>query len=199
MSDRFFYPFIVLLIGAIVSGALFAGGPLKSPGKTPEQILSAGLMVEGDDLRRFVNAPGTSVNFALDSAGKAAHAVLSAHLSKAAAPPSAGVFVTLGPDYEAAFGGKTLEVTVRAKAGGDNPSDRFLMQYFTASVGDSDEKVFPLTGQYQDYTVIFKTNPPRGEPGSDYVGIWPDMDGQKRTMDVQSISVKVSQSSTASD
>ena len=191
MSDRFFYPFIVLLVSAIIAAALFAGGPLKSPGKTPEQISAEGFTAAGEDLRRFVNAPGTSVNYAMDSAGKTGHAILSAHLSKAAAPPSAGVFVTLGPDYEAAFGGKTLEVTVRAKAGGDNPSDRFLLQYFTASVGDSEEQIFALTGQYQDYTITYKTNPPAGEPGSDYVGMWPDIDGQNRTMDVERISVKV--------
>jgi len=130
MSDRFFYPFIVLLVSAIIAAALFAGGPLKSPGKTPEQISAEGFTAAG-------------------------------------------------------------EVTVRAKAGGDNPSDRFLLQYFTASVGDSEEQIFALTGQYQDYTITYKTNPPAGEPGSDYVGMWPDIDGQNRTMDVERISVKV--------
>ncbi len=191
MSDRFFYPFIVLLVGAIIAGALYAGGPLKSPEVTPEQIAAKGFTASGEDLRRLVNAPGTTVNYALDSSGKASHAILSAHLSKAAAPPSAGVFAALGPNYEAAFGAKTLDVTVRAKAGGDNPSDRFLLQYFTASVGDSDEQIFPLSGQYEDYTIRYTTKAPKGDPGSDYVGIWPDIDGQKRTMDVERITVRV--------
>ncbi len=191
MSDRFFYPFIVLLIGAIIAAALYAGGPLKTPELTPEEIIAQGYIAQGDDLRRLVNAPGTMVRYAVNSDGVVSHAVLSAHQSKENAPPSAGVFVTLGPNYEAAFGGKTLEVTVRAKAGAENPSDEFAMQYFTAGRGDSEEEFFGLTGQYQDYVVIFKTNPPRGEPASDYVGMWPDWDGKKRTMDLQSIRVKV--------
>ena len=191
MSDRFFYPFVLLLIGAIVAAALFVDGPLKVPSVTPQQIVSEGFTAQGEDLRRFVNAPGTTVNYAVDSNGEVSNAVLSAHLSKAAAPPSAGIFIALGPNYEAAFGGKTLEVTVRAKAGGDNPSEGFLLQYFTASVGDSEEQVFPLTGDYADYTVTYKTNPPKGDPGSDYIGIWPDMAGEKRSMDVERVSVRV--------
>lgn len=193
MSDRFFYPFIVLLIGAIVFAALYAGGPMKTAALTPDEIAQQGYTVEGEDLRRFVSAPGTTVNFALDSTRKVSSAVLAAHISKASAPPSAGVFVTLGPSYESVFGGKSIDVTVRAKQGGDNPSDSFTMQYFTASVGDSRPERLALTRQYQDFTLTFTPNPPKGEPGADYVGIWPDLEGEKRTMDVESIRVQITQ------
>ena len=191
MSDRFFYPFIVLLVAAIVSGALFVGGPLRAPALSAEQIESQGYLAEGEDLRGMVNSPGTSINFALNSEGKVSNAILSAHLTKAAAPPSAGVFVTLGPNYEKAFGGKKIQLTVRAKAGADNPSDSFAYQYFTAAVGDSPQQIFELTGEYEDDVITFNPRPPSGEPGSDYIGMWPDLTGNKRTMDLQSISVKV--------
>lgn len=191
MSDRFFYPFVVLLIGAIIAAALFAGGPIRTPAKTPAQIVETGYEVQGEALRNLINSPGTTVNFALDNDGKVSNAVMAAHLGKAEAPPSAGVFVTLGPAYETAFGGKELEITVRAKAGAENPSETFTAQYFTSGTGDSRPEPMNLTGQYQDYSFTFTPKPSAGEPSADYIGIWPSLDGQKRTMDVESIRVKV--------
>lgn len=190
MSDRFFYPFFVLLCAAIVLGALFAGGGLKVDAPDIDPIAD-GYVLEGDDLRRLVQPLGATVDFAASSGGQTAYAVLAAHMTREDAPPSAGIFGELLPIYEAAFAERTLQVTVRARQGRENPSERFSLAYFTAGSGDSKPQYFDLTPEFADYSFTYTPRPPRGVAGSDYVGIWPDLTGLSKTMDVERLSVMV--------
>ena len=116
MSDRFFYPFFILLCAAIVVGALFAGGGLRADAPDVDPI-SDGFVLEGESLRRLVQPLGATLDFATDSEGNTAYAVLAAHMTREDAPPSAGIFAELSSVYEAAYGGRTLTVTVRARQG----------------------------------------------------------------------------------
>lgn len=190
MPDRFFYPFAILLIAAMVIGALFAGGDPRKKGPEIDPV-KTGFVLEGERLRELVPPGGTTIDFAGDAQNPTRYAVLSAHLTKAEAPPSAGIFGALGPVYEAAYGGRKLEITVRARSGREDPSEAFSVQYFTASVGDSPAQVFQLSSEFEDYTFSYTPAAPIGDPGSDYVGMWPDLEGKSRTMDVERVSVKV--------
>ena len=190
MSDRFFYPFFILLCAAIIVGALFAGGGLRADAPDIDPI-SDGFVLEGESLRRLVQPLGATVDFAADSEGNTAYAVLAAHMTREDAPPSAGIFAELSSVYEAAYGGRTITVTVRARQGQDNPSEQFSIAYYTAGVGSSQPQYYVLTEDFTDYSFTYRPRPPSGEPGSDYVGIWPDLTGLSKTMDVEKVSVFV--------
>ncbi|WP_017932383.1 hypothetical protein [Robiginitomaculum antarcticum] len=191
MPDKLFYPFAVVLIAAMVVGALFAGGQAQLRKQPDIDPVADGYTVDGEGLRALIASPGTTVRYAgeLDLAGEYAIAV--AHMTRAAAPPSAGVFAELRPVYEAAFAEKPIIVTVRARAGRDNPAEQFAAAYYTAGVGDSGLKTFTLTDTFEDYSFTFTPNKPKGDPGTDFVGIWPDMSGQSKTIEIERFSVNI--------
>ena len=49
---------------------------------------------------------------------------------------------------------------------------------------------YELTNEFQDYSFDFTPNLPNPE-GNQYVGIWPDVKGRGRTMDVKWVKVEI--------
>ena len=191
MPDKLFYPFAVLLIAAMIVAALMAGGAsggVDQPDVNPEVD---GFTLEGDALRALVPSPGTTVDYAQDQQLTGEYAIAAAHMLRREAPPSAGVFAELGPIYEAAFGSKNLKITIRARSGRDRPAERFTVNYYSAGAGDSDPQIFTPTDEFQDFSFNFRPNAPRGEPGTDFVGIWPDVAGKSGTIEIERIRVEI--------
>jgi len=180
MKDRFFYPLAALVVFAMIAFAL----SLKTD-TTPSNVDV--YERQRADLVDLFPSPGTTVR--LSETGDDIYAVLSAHMTREIAPPSSGVFGTLGPAYEANFGGATITITVRARQSKIAPSAKMELGYFTTGVGDSGWKPFELSNEYVDYSFEFSPNPPL-EEGIDYVGIWPDPDGKGGSIDVQSVRVE---------
>jgi len=189
MKDRFFYPLFVLVLIGIVALALWPG--LNNTGGRPRDIVTDGYLLSGSRLQSLTAAPGTFVRFTGGEVEKPLLAVLSSNNPRVLAGPSAGVFGTLGPNYEQVFGGRTLEITITARAGSTDPLDEFSAGYFTVGAGDSGWRKFALTEEFADYTFTFTTRAPQGQPGNDYVGIWPGEEGKNDTMELKSIRVKL--------
>ncbi len=189
MRDRFFYPLFVLVLVGIVILALWPG--LNNPGGRPRDIVNDGYLLSGARLQSLTAAPGTIVRFKPAQDGKPLLAVLSSNNPRKLAGPSAGVFGTLGPNYEDVFGGRTLEITITARAGREDPLEEFSAGYFTAGAGDSGWRKFTLAEEFAEYSFTFTTRRPQGKPGNDYVGIWPGEEGKNRTMELKSIRVKL--------
>ena len=172
MKDWIFYPIAVAFIAGMIAFAMSFGGPGEPGGPLSDTVL-----IEGRDLQTLFAAEGTAFSVAGDVNNPSAYAVLSAHVSRANAPQSAGVFMTLGPDYEKKFAGQNLRITAHARKGRSNPLDEFELAYFTAGAGDSGWKEFELENEFRDISFDFKPNLPVGDPSSDFVGIWPDKEG----------------------
>ena len=189
MRDRYFYPIAVLIIFAIITAALLPGQ--KRAKLDDQHILENGYRLSGDSLRKLTAAPATQLDFSTNTDGNVDAAILSSITPKNRAPLSAGVFGTLGGRYETLFGGKKLEVVVRARSFEKKPLTSFEMAYFTAGVGDSNWRRFDLDKNYQDFRFVFTPNSPKGTPGVDYVGIWPGEKGLGEFMEVESIRVKI--------
>lgn len=183
MKDMFFYPLAALIIGGIIYYALSFR---VDAAPVDPNIFD----VSGTDLVELFPSPGTTVSLSADANGDTVLAILSAHTSRALSPPSAGVFGTLGPVHEASFGGKPVRITVRARAGRTTPSETFELGYFTAGAGDSEWQSFQISDDFTDHSFVYIPNPPRGEAGNDYVGIWPDPSGQNGTIEVMSVRVE---------
>jgi len=185
MKDYLFYPLCVLVIGGIIAYALsFAE-------ETVEFNTAQGFELSGEDLQYLLPPERLEFSVSTDSQTGELAAILTSNVNKKTAPPSAGISVRLGPDFEKAFEGKTIEVTIRARAGDISPTPAFQMGYFSIGANSSGWKDYTPSAEYQDYTLRFKKAVPKGETGGDFAGIWPDLDGVGRTLNISSIKVNV--------
>ena len=191
MKDRFFYPLLVLVIAGILYLAVLPG--IRHGNLSPDDIVNEGYTLSCLDLHKLTAAPGTEVYFADGQNQLPLLAVLLSNETREFAGESAGVFGTLGPNYEAGFGGRELEITITARAGRDKPLSKFEAQYFTIDAGDSGWHNFTLSENFEDYSFTFTPKPPEGKPGSDFVGIWPGDEGKSETMELKSIRIRVLQ------
>lgn len=189
MRDRFFYPLLVVIIGVILYLANLPGDRHKE--KTPEQVSLTGYTMDGAKLEKLTAAPGTYVNYIGGQGGETLIAVMATNIPRKLAEASAGVFGMLGPNYEKGFGGHTIKITITARAGKENPLEEFKAGYFTVGVGDSGWRKFTLSDNFEEHSFTFKTNPPKGKPANDFVGIWPGDEGKNETMELKSIRIIV--------
>ena len=180
MKDIFFYPLAALVIAAMIAYALSF-----QVDNTPSNVDL--YERQGAALEDFFPSPGTTS--VMGGEGDNIYAVMSAHMSRDIAPPSAGVFGTLNTAFEDNFGGANIRITIRARQGEVTPSTAFELAYFTSEVGDSDWMPFELSRSFADYSFEFSPNKPQAK-GNDYVGIWPDPSGKGGTIHVQSIKVE---------
>jgi hypothetical protein len=188
LKDRYFYPLAGLLIVAMVATALSFGG---SRTIDAADIWRDGLTVEGEDLALLEAQPGTLSEYVASDGGEPAFARLSSNVARDIAPPGPGVFASIGPDYERAFGGRKLRLTITARASRTNGLDGFDMAYFTAGAGDSGWKPRELTLDWADYEMTFTPGVPgEGEP-RDFFSIWPGTTAEQRFMDIRKMRVDV--------
>jgi len=185
MKDRFFYPLACLIIAGIIAFALSFKDAV--PELTRADILKNGFVVEGQALGFLTASEGTMTELRSDEGGMA---VLKSQIVKDIAPPSAGVFATLGPEYESAFANTLLEIKVTARRGDADRKTRLEIGYFTAGSGDSGWKAFELTDKFEIYSLYFRPGAKPEIPSQDYVGLWPDPTGQDKSVEITSISVK---------
>ena len=104
MKDWQFYPLIMAFVGAMIFYAL-------SLADYQDVDRAGGVAVEGRSLSTLYAAEGVSYSIAGDNVNPHAYAVLSAHISRENAPPSAGVFLTLDEKDSQTFALKPLRVT----------------------------------------------------------------------------------------
>lgn len=184
MKDWFFYPLVTLIVAGMITYALSFGGPVSIDADD-------GFVIEKDGLTTLTNSPGTNLSIASEADNPNAYAVFAAQTARDLAPPSAGIFATLSPQYEKAFAGQNIRISISARKGRSDPLDEFDIGYFTFGAGDSGWKTFPLEQDFKTYSFTFKPNLPQGDPASDFVGVWPDVQGRNRTMDVEWIKVEI--------
>ncbi len=188
MKDRYFYPLAIIVIALIITLALKPGE--NTGGLTDAQVAAEGYTLDKAALERLTASPGTLLGFRDNALDKSFYAQISSNTPRDMAPPSAGVFATLGPQYERVFANKPLIVEVEARADKDAPLQAFDMGYFTAGAGDSGWKTYKLSDDFATYTLNFTPKASK-EPGSDYVGIWPGVAGTGERMDVRAIRVRI--------
>ena len=184
MRDLFFYPICGLFVGAVIWYAL-SFAPEREP-----IDMSKGFEVSGEDLQYFLVPDQLEFSLTTDSQTDETVAVLTSNVNKKTAPPSAGLCLRLGFELETAFAERELEMIVRARAGDSAPTAKFQMGYFVVGQGGSGWKEFTPGPRYKDYKVKLKKGALKGETRGDFAGIWPDLDGKGRTLNVASVTVR---------
>ena len=188
LKDRFFYPLALALIAGMIWFALSRATVTKL---TDACIWQNGFIAQGEDLVTLTASPGTVYDYIGATPTDPAHVVASTQIPRRNAPASAGIFAALGEDYERAFAGQKIRLTVRARQGRKNPLIEFDMGYFTAGAGDSGWRRRTLTPDWKDYVLDFSPKPPNGDPDLDYFGIWPGEAGEQETMHIAYMKIDV--------
>jgi len=192
LKDIFFYPLAALIIGAMIYGALSIG---DYEVLTPEKIRAQGYTVEGENLTTLTAAPGTNYDYMAQTDNSPAHARLVTTLARDVAPPSQGIFAVLNPDYELAFAGQTLRLTITARSSVQNGLTDFDMSYFTTSSGTTGWQRKVLGPEWADYVLEFKSGPlkdsSKGEGDLSYFAMWPGVTAEPLMMDVSRMRVEV--------
>jgi hypothetical protein len=172
-------------MGAVIAGiilfALGLGGPRER--LTVERVRAAGYGLSGDELIQLTASPGTELMVGGGTA-KALHVQ-----SQAEAPPSAGLFLTLPPVAETAFGGQDITVTwrLRREAG----VGEVRLGYFTIEDGASGWKNVTVGPDWRDVTLDYTPAMPSAE-GFDYAGIWPGTDAPDgMPIEIESVRVRI--------
>ena len=188
LKDRFFYPLAFAFIAGMIWYALSLSTQTRL---TDACIWHNGFIAQGEDLVTLTASPGTVYEYMGATPSAPAHVVAMTQIQRRDTPASAGIFAALGPDYERAFAGQKIRITVRARQGRKNPLTEFDMGYFTAGAGDSNWRRRSLTPDWADYVLDFSPRPPNGDPDLDYIGIWPGEAGEQETMDIEFMKVDV--------
>ena len=187
MKDRYFYVLTALLAGAIVYFALSFDNAARRP--NVQDIIAQGYHLSGTDLSYLTAAPGTSFDL-IEQDGFAPYAMLRAFQTREEAGASPGVLASLSPIYDKAFSGQNLRITIRARRGSPPSTPLLHAAYFTPEK-NGEWHMFELSPEYKDYSFTFAAPPVSDTTGYHYLGIWPDMEGKNRTLDVQSLHVEV--------
>ncbi|MDQ7019179.1 MAG: hypothetical protein Q9M33_08435 [Robiginitomaculum sp.] len=103
---------------------------------------------------------------------------------------SAGVFLTLPKKYSTAYANSMIEYTMVVRGAGPTPSPKIIIAYYAPGRGNSPRKMCTLSPQWTPCTMLYK--PPAANDNNmvDYAGIWPDLEGLSRTVDIREISIK---------
>ena len=188
LKDRFFYPLAILVAMAMIGLALSFAQQVDLSDTT---IWEEGYVMEGTDLSRLTAQPGTQANFHASMGGQPAFARLTTTTARENLPPGPGIFAPLGPDYERAFSGRLLRLTITARPSTINPLPAFDMGYFSAGAGDSGWKRRDLKQGWSDYEMEFRPGLRTAAPDLDYFAIWPGETAEALSMDVKRMRVEV--------
>jgi len=180
MKDWLFFPLIILAAGVMVYIALNWGdGPHEG---NPDD----GWVIEGAELDGLVPSPGTFLTMkGTDSA------ILTADF-RVDQTRSQGVFTTLAGNYAKSYGGKKLQLTIRAKAADENPAQTFQIAFLPVpSVkGRFGWRDFTPTDKFQDFVITTKLAAFDVDDPVIYFGVWPDKDGKGGGIEVERYAVR---------
>ncbi|MEL6257977.1 MAG: hypothetical protein AAFQ67_02830 [Pseudomonadota bacterium] len=169
LSDRFFFPLSILLAIAMVGLALVPAwgrlpdGPVSGGGKNYQKII-----VDGVDLNR-VRSPGRD-DHALVREGERTWLVVNG-ATEELGRANDGPYIPLAADIEKQFGGREIQISVRARASAPATSAVMELNYEADAEHTSGWIVFSLGDTYQTQAFTFTPPPPSDALGLDFLGI----------------------------
>ena len=195
MSDRFFFPLIILAgicIGAYAFN--YGRGDLPQGSVSGAGTSSNEVIIKGADLNRIINKGLYQTR--MSSSGEENYFLTIISGSGAELPnPEQGPHYRLAADVEHMFQGKTIEVTVRARPASSDPAHILLLNYSAGPAGDSGWKEFKLSPEFSDYKFTFDVPTRFGPQGVDYLGLRPKYAGFFQAIAIESVTIRLTSES----
>ncbi|MGB3624512.1 MAG: hypothetical protein WA989_01705 [Henriciella sp.] len=188
MSDRIFFIVAVLVGAVMVALALLPGmnalpaGPV-SGGNTDYKRIE----ISGNQLNRMV--AGGESEIELRQVGGETVLYIETDAETLSAEAQRSPHFVLATDLETIFAGRTLRVTVNARAADRYGSQAIELNYALGNAEASGWQTFLITKEFQDVSFEYDLPPKNvgAEPGYDYFAIRPVVPEKQRALLVRSV------------
>jgi hypothetical protein len=177
---------LLLLVAAAVGWFILSrmgASPLAGSAGSGGQVMFVG---GAGDLRA---TPGNAVGPGNAVDGKPTALLASRQVSPKATGTTDGVFLPLTPELAQSLAGKAVRVTVMARAPTVNPTAKFALAYSGAEA-NTGWLVFTPDATFRAYNLTFRA-PKAQKAGPAHVGIWSDISGQGRVLEIRDITVEL--------
>ncbi len=188
LRDLYFYPLAMLVIGGMVAFALSLSS--YQP-RSLSDVKEAGYVLEGEDLTKLITSAGTNSEFVGATNNAPAYVRIWTHIDRDNVGRSAGVFASITEEYQKAFGGESLRLSITARPSGNQPLKKFEYGYFSPGANSTGWQKRDLRPGWQDYVINFDLDFPKSKGDIDYFGIWPGNTGEELSMDVSKFRIEV--------
>jgi len=190
LSDRFFFPLFVVIIVALIYGAV-TFGPRSEAVESPlsgDPLL--GFVIEGDALKLINSGAGMVDEFIDDPIdGKYVRTVSSQPVNSGVL--HAGTALAFLPDIGEAWQGNTVYFSVVMRKPKLKGSDDVLLRFYYVAHGNGERVMCELTEQWQPCYTKHKIKVSDAAPNLSFIGVWPDTKGLGRYVEIKKITVQV--------
>jgi hypothetical protein len=180
LPDWAFYPIAALFVAAMVGGALSYG---DNSLRSREEILTDGIVFEGDSLNAITTGNGLSAQILRE--GDETFARIAAVRGPFDGMQSAGAFFALSPAELDAIQGRRMRLRFTVRSAPDNGAESVRLNLFIPGVGQNAGRQQELGSQFESYTL--EINPPSCAWDFGYIGVWPDWDFERNTIDLERV------------
>ena len=187
IPDWLFYILSTLFAGLLIAFSLQYWPGQKREANPFDAPPEAGLVIKGGQLGLMQAAQGLTAKVMEDDG------IVFLRTAAGQGPNegtrSAGVFLTLPKNYSTAYANSTITFTMIVRGAGPVPSPKMTIAYYAPGRGNSPRKVCSLSPQWQPCTLVYQPPAANKNTNVDYAGIWPDLEGLSRTVDIKEISI----------
>jgi hypothetical protein len=192
MRDILFFPIAAVLASTFIFVALdpyaerLPSGAVSGGGRNAQD-----LTVKDTELNRFIvgDVGGISLDLIRPDGGQP-FLRIDRQASATYENLRLGPHLVLAEDMEVALESRPIEVIIEARSVGDFAASAFEANYLARAGNESGWQEFPLTREFQSYTLSYFT-PRRGrDEGYNFIGIRPVAPDKHRVMDVRSVRIR---------
>jgi hypothetical protein len=175
-----------ILSQGVIKDSVTIGGISAQQIRQGGLTFQAGMENEGSDWDDSTDFPFTSITSPVWSGSYAARMSSQLDTGSAGSGGQPGTHTKIPEEIALEFAGRTVEVTVWAKA---NTASEFAVSYSTADAGNSGWQRFSPTSGWESYRFTYDVPNP-GSGGSDFLGIIGDADGNQNSTYIDRVTVR---------
>ncbi len=188
IPDWLFYLLAVMFAAALIAFSL-EYWPERPRGDSPfSGAPEKGFVITGKQLSLMQAAQGLTASLVEEDG------VIFLRAAAGQAPDdgtgSAGVFLTLPKIFSDAFAKTTIELSMLVRSAGPDPSPEAMIAYYSPGRTNSTPVLCPLSANWQTCTLHYQPPATTNSADVDFVGVWPDLEGLSRTVDIVEVRVQ---------
>ncbi|WP_417478132.1 hypothetical protein [Maricaulis sp.] len=180
LPDWAFYPIAALAAAGMVAGALSYG---DNSVRSPEEILTDGILFEGDSLNAITTGNGLTARILRE--GEETFARIDAVRGPFDGIQSAGAFFTLTPGEVQAIQGRRVRLRFTVRTAPEFGAPGVRLNFFAPGVGQNAGEHVETGDQFETFTLEAASSVCSWEFG--YIGLWPDWGFESNTIDLERV------------